>query len=136
MNSCTFTGRLSKDIELRFSQDNKAVGKTTIAVDTGFGDNKKTAWVNLVMFGKTAENMEKYLKKGQKVLVTATYQTGSYKNKEGKTVYTNDFLVNSFEFIEPKGVPYNGQDLHRGEATADNSFVDVPEGTDAELPFN
>lgn len=136
MNDCKFTGRLTKDIELRFSEGEKemAIGKTCIAVETGFGNNKKTAFVNLVMFGKNAENMEKYLKKGIKVLVNTHYQTGSYTGKDGKKVYTNDFVVDSFEFIEPKGQPYNGQDLHRDNASSDG-WMDATDG-DAELPFN
>ena len=71
---------------------------------------------------------EKYFRKGTKVLVVGRIQTGSYVNKDGQKVYTTDIIVEEQEFAESKAA---------GSGTAENnSFVNVPDGVETELPFN
>ena len=86
MNSWNGVGRLVRDVETRYSNE-MAISKFTIAIDDGYGEKKKTNFIPIVVFGKTAENCEKYLAKGKKVGVTGRIQTGKYENKEGNTVY-------------------------------------------------
>ena len=64
LNSMNIQGRLTKDSELRYTANNKAVASFTIANDVGFGDNKQTSFLNVVAWGKTAEAVSKYTRLG------------------------------------------------------------------------
>jgi len=93
------SGYIGKDIALTYSQSSMAIAKFSLAVTTGFGDKKKTNWLNCVAFGKQAEALAKYMAKGSPIIIDDGYiQTGSYENKEGATVYTTDIIINSWEF--------------------------------------
>lgn len=102
MNKFVGIGNLVRDAELRFTTDGKAVAKFTIAINDGYGDKKRVDYLNCVAFGKTAEATANYTFKGSKVAVDGKIQTGSYKNKDGKTVYTTDIIVNNIEFLTKK----------------------------------
>lgn len=99
MNNVTLIGRLTKDPEVRYTADQTAIAKFTVAVDR-FGKEKQADFIPVTVFGKQAENCEKYLVKGRKVAIQGRIQTGSYENKEGKKVYTTDVVANTVEFIE------------------------------------
>ena len=93
-------------------------------------------------FGKTAEFIEKYFKKGDMIAVVGEIRTGSYTNKDGQKVYTTDVVVEEQEFAESKNaagdnagfVPAPRQDA-KAEAPEDG-FMNIPDGIDEELPFN
>lgn len=78
--------------------------------------------------------MEKYLHKGTKIIVVGRIQTGSYKNKDGQTVYTTDVVVEEHEFCESRTASNNnaGDDMPK---QASNEFVNIPDGIDEDLPF-
>lgn len=98
-------GRLTRDTEIRYAgSKNTAVARFTLAVDRRFKqEGQPTAdFINCVAFGKTAEFLEKYGHKGVKLIVEGRIQTGSFKNKDGQTVYTTDVMVESVEFAESK----------------------------------
>lgn len=99
MNSVNLIGRLTKDPEIRYTGDQKAVAKFTIAVDDGYGDAKKTNFISIVVFGKQAENCERFLAKGKLVGISGKIQTGSYE-KDGRKVYTTDVVANNVYFLE------------------------------------
>jgi len=104
MNKAILIGNLGKDIELRYTDSNMAVGRFSIALNRGKdkdGNDKGTDWVNCVAFGKTAETMNKYLSKGSKVAIEGHIQTGSYEKDDHK-VYTTDIIVDRFEFVGGK----------------------------------
>lgn len=126
MNSVVLMGRLTKDPDVRYStvgEDEKAIARFTLAVDRR---SEGTDFISCVAFGKTAETIEKYVKKGTKIAIEGRIQTGSYTNKEGKTVYTTDVIVNNFEFAESKKEANQQSD----------GFLDVPDTIDDdELPF-
>lgn len=105
MNSVSLIGNLAKDPELRYTtgQNQTAVGRFTVAVEDGYGDKKRVAWIPVLTFGKVAENCEKYLHKGSKVGISGKLQTGSYE-KDGKKVYTWEVLANSVEFLTTREV--------------------------------
>lgn len=100
MNSVILLGRLTKDIELKYTTSQTAVAKFTVAIDEGYGDKKKTNFISCMAFGKTAENMERFTGKGKKIGVQGRIQTGSYTNKDGATVYTTDVVADRVEFVE------------------------------------
>ena len=130
-NKVILTGRLTKDPEVRYSQgDNPTcIARYTLASDRKYskGDDKQTDFINCVAFGKSGEFVEKYLKKGTKILVTGRIQTGSYE-KDGKKYYTTDVVVEEHEFCESKG---------SGEATpaaGEGEFMQM-DANSADLPF-
>lgn len=100
MNSVLLIGRLTRDPEVRYTtgQNQTAVARFGIAVTDGYGENERTSFINIVVFGRQAENCEKYLEKGRQVGITGRIQTGSYE-KDGRTVYTTDVVANRIEFL-------------------------------------
>ncbi len=100
MNSVQLIGRLTRDPEVRYTtgQNQTAVARFTIAVNDGFGENERTSFIPIVVFGRQAENCERYLGKGRQVGITGRIQTGSYE-KDGRTVYTTDVIANRVEFL-------------------------------------
>ena len=104
MNNVVLIGRLTRDPELRYTtgSNQMAIAKFTIAVDRPFrqGEERKADFPRITVFGKQAENCEKYLAKGRMVGVQGRIQTGSYQDKDGKTVYTTDVVADRVEFLE------------------------------------
>ena len=103
MNTVVLIGNLTKDVEVRYSTGEKqmAVGRFSLAINSGYGDRKRVDYINIVCFGKTAENAEKWLKKGSKCAVRGHIQTGSYEGKNGK-VYTTDVIADEVEFLNTR----------------------------------
>ena len=132
MNKVILIGRLIKDTETRVAGNTK-VGRYTLAIDRKFKkDGEQTAdFIPCVVFGKSAEFAEKYFKKGMRVAVTGRIQTGSYKNKDGQTVYTTDVMVEEQEFMESKA-----RNSQAAPTTSANDFIPIGEGiADSDLPF-
>ena len=100
MNNVTLIGNLTRKPEIKYTTgaEPKAVARFSIAINSGYGDNKRVDYPSIVVFGKQAENCEKYLDKGRKVAIVGRLQTGSYE-KEGRKVYTTDVIANSVEFL-------------------------------------
>lgn len=99
MNKVILIGRLVKDPDVRYSQNQKAIARYTLAVDR-MRKEDGADFIGCVAFGKAGEFVEKYLKKGTKIAVTGRINTGSYEDKEGKKIYTTDVIVESHEFCE------------------------------------
>ncbi len=139
MNKCLFTGRLAKDPEVRYSQGEKptAIARFPLAIDKQDKEHT-TGFINVVAFGRYGEFSEKYLRKGTKIELESHVVPGSYE-KDGKKVYTYDFQADRIDFAESKresqGSAGNSQPAHSG-ADEDDGFMDIPDGIDAELPFN
>lgn len=102
MNRVVLIGRMTKDAQLGYtSNTQKAVAKFTLAVDR---INEGTDFINCTAFGRQAENIEKFVKKGNRLAVAGRIQTGSYE-KDGQKIHTTDVIVDNAEFIEPKKEP-------------------------------
>ena len=141
MNKVILIGRLTKDPEVRYTQGatQMAIARYTLAVDRRLKrENEPSAdFINCVVFGKAAEFTEKYLTKGIKVAVTGRIQTGSYTNKDGQTVYTTDVVVEEQEFAESKSSGSSEAQTSRPVPSKnEDSFMNIPDGIDEELPFN
>ena len=138
MNKVILIGRIVRDPEVRYGGANNtvAVARYTLAVDRKYKkDGEQTAdFINCVAFGKLAEFAEKYLKKGIKIAVAGRIQTGSYKNKDGNTVYTTDVVVEEQEFCESKS--NNQQNAQGNNQQSNDGFMNIPDDVDNELPFN
>ncbi|MBP5422475.1 MAG: single-stranded DNA-binding protein [Paludibacteraceae bacterium] len=135
MNNVTLVGRMLKDPEIRVNNNN-AVAKFGIAVNREYKNQEgryDADFINCVAFGKTAEFIEKYFKKGMRIGIVGRIQTGSYTNKDGQKVYTTEVACDKAEFVENKS---EGNPAPRQEPKPDNGFANMPEGLDEELPFH
>lgn len=104
MNKVILTGRLTAKPELNYTQSQMAVTKFTIAVDR-FSKDKGADFIRVTVFGRQAENVCRYMDKGRMIAVEGSLQTGSYKGRDGKTVYTQDVIANHTEFLGGNSEP-------------------------------
>lgn len=105
MNNTIIFGRLTKDPEVRYSQGENpmAIASFSVAVDRQQKNGEQSAdFIPCKAFGKTAENLGKYFQKGARIVIQGHLQSGSYKNQEGRTIYTLDLVVDRFDFVERK----------------------------------
>ena len=103
MNVVTLIGRLTSDPEVRYiSESQTAIATFTLAINRPLrnGEEKKTDFIRVTVFGRQAENCERYLAKGRLIGVHGRIQTGSYTDKDGRKVYTTDVIANRVEFLE------------------------------------
>ena len=151
MNRVILMGRLTRDPEIRYSQNDQsmAIARYTLAVDRRVrrdaSDGQQTAdFISCVAFRQQAEFAEKYLRKGMKIAITGRIQTGSYTNREGQKVYTTDIIVDEHEFCESKnaGTSNAGSYAPAGEnrpapsEAVSDGFMNIPDGIDEELPWS
>ena len=107
MNNWNFTGRLCKDGEKRYLPNGDAVLSFTTAVDFGYGDKKGTIWARCSMFGKRAESVAPYLKKGQQVAISGELSERKWTNKEMVEQTSMEVRVGELTLVggKPEAVP-------------------------------
>lgn len=132
MNRLEIIGRLTRDPEIRVTQDGQtAIAKFGIAVDRR-GKDQKADFFNVTAFNKTAQFAEKYLRKGTKIAIGGRIQMDEYTNKEGQKVTNVIIIADEVEFCEKKAVTDSNQPV-----TDSNGFMKIPDNIDSEeLPFN
>lgn len=138
MNKVIMMGRLTRDPEVRYSQGEQAVAiaRFSLAVDrrvkrTG---EPEADFFNCTAFGRQAEFVEKYLRKGTKIVLTGRVQNDNYTNKDGQKVYSVQVLIEELEFAESKNAANAASGGSR--PVSSDGFMSIPEGTEDELPFN
>jgi single-strand DNA-binding protein len=135
MNTVNIIGRLGADIELRYTPSGKAVVEANVAVDDGWGENKKTVWLGVTMWGATAELAAKALVKGSRVGITGRLSQDEWEDKNtGKKQRKTKVTCESMHLIESKRDEQprqQRQDAHN-ESEA-NGYQSQPEGLD--VPF-
>lgn len=152
MNKVILVGRLTRDPEVRYSagDNSMAIARYSLAVDRrgrrNGGNEEQTAdFINIVAFGRDGEFAEKYLRKGNRILVEGRIQTGSYTNKDGQRVYTTEVVVERHEFVESRNSSGNSDFANdsfapaaggRPQTEVSDGFMNIPDGIDEELPFN
>jgi len=104
MNVWNGIGRVTKEIELKYSTNNTAITNFTLAVDNPFSkdENNKAYFINCVAFGKTAEFVSKYFPKGTRIGVTGHIQTRTWDDTEGKKHYSTEVAVGNVYFADGK----------------------------------
>lgn len=134
MNRVCITGRLTKDPDIRYTtgENQMCIARFTLAANRRGSKNgeQKADFPSCVAFGKTGEFAEKYARKGMKFDIVGRLQTGSYKDKNGNTVYTTEVVVEDMEFGESKGAQQQTKEEPSEE------WANVPEDIDSQLPFN
>lgn len=159
MNSVILIGRLARDPELSYTPNTQtAACRFTIAVDRpkrngdaqGNGDYVRSAdFIRVTVWGRQAETCDRYLSKGRQVAVQAHIATGSYKNRNGETVYTTDIVADHVEFLgggnhqtQPResaeDIEKKARDMLLDQTPKQTSFDDLPDtfqATDDDIPF-
>ena len=142
MNKVILMGRLTRDAEVHMVNNGElAIAKFSLAVDRRWKkDGEPTAdFPNCIAFGKTAEFLEKYGRKGTKFVVEGRLQTGSYTKDDGTKVYTTDVVVEQVEFAESRNASENVTNNHATETKAKEEALDTMDFDEIEideLPFN
>lgn len=133
MNSITVTGRLGKDPEQRHTQGGKTVTNFSLAVDDGWGENKKTIWLGIVTWEKTAELASKYLKKGSKVLISGALQIRQYESGD-QTKTAVEIVARQLEFLDSKSSS-NEDSAPPARSAPKPNRRPAPEYNDDDIPF-
>lgn len=106
LNSICLVGRLTKDVELRYTPSNVAVATFTLAVNRTFKNengDREADFINCVMWRQQAENLASWAKKGALIGITGRIQTRSYDNQQGQRVYVTEVVAEQFQLLESKG---------------------------------
>lgn len=144
MNKFVFMGRLTRDPEIRFGgANNTCVAKFGLAVDRRFKrDGDATAdFFNVTAFGKLGEFCENYLKKGTKVVMEGEIHNNNYTDKDGRQVYSFEFVASSIEFAESKAASSQNSNSYTPESRpsepteSEGEFMTIADGIIDELPF-
>lgn len=136
LNTSVIVGRLTKDIEIKTAGES-TVTNFTVAVDKPYNktnDHPEANWIDCVAWGKTAEFLQKYFKKGSKVGITGSLQTRTYETKDTKVkVKVTEILVSSVDFVESK----NGGQTEQQETASTPATETVASSSDSpdDLPF-
>ena len=161
MNTVILMGRLTRDPEIRYSSGDSqtAVARFSIAVDRRFrrDGGQDADFFDCNAFGRSAEFVEKYLKKGVKIVLQGRIENNNYTNREGQKVYGTRIVAENIEFAESKAAsqtsaaqyqapqgapqfaqqeaPYSAPQRQSAPEPVTEGFMNIPEGIDEELPF-
>ena len=124
LNSVAMTGRLTRDVDLRYTQSGTAVGSFTLAVDRQFkskSGERETDFVNCQVWRKSAENFANFTHKGVLVGIHGRIQTRTYDDKDGKKVFVTEVIVDNFALLEPKQASQNNGIPQRNQSAPANT---------------
>ena len=123
INNVVLTGRLTKDVDLKYTQSGTAVGTFTLAVDPQFKNaqgEKETDFVNVVIWKKSSEALANYTRKGSLIGITGRIQTRNYENQQGQRVFVTEVVAEGFTFLESK----NSQNGQQSPSKRQDNFKD------------
>lgn len=143
INRFVGVGRLTKDIELKYTQNGKAVANFTIAVNRPFKNAQGETDADFIMcqsWGKQAENLANYMRKGSQIGVDGRIQTRSYEGQDGKRVYVTEVVADNVQFLETKKSQGNQQSQHqpshtKKEQKQESGQTKPLDIDDSDLPF-
>lgn len=130
MNHAVFIGRLTDDIVLQTTEAGVIWTRFSVAVPRR-GKSETTDFIPCVAFKKTAEFMNDWLHKGSKVAIEGHFQSSKYVNKENKTIYTLECIVDTFQNLDPKEKE-NKKNDEEVESCNEEDSLDI---TSDDLPF-
>ena len=137
INRTVLTGRLTDDVDLRYTPSGSAVGNFRLAVNRRFTNQngeREADFINCVVWKKTAENLANFTHKGSLVAIDGRIQTRNYENQNGQKVYITEIVVEQFALLEPRQDNQVQQTQQNNMSPFDNPSdqVDI---TDDDLPF-
>ena len=135
LNLCQFIGRLGKDPETSATPSGTTVTKVSIAVGGQWKDSagqkkESTTWVSVVAFGKLAEIMGQYLKKGSKVYLSGKMSVRKWQDKSGQDRYTTEIIAGDMQMLEGRGDSPAKYETKPEEPSAFDNF-----DSDSDIPF-
>ena len=139
MNNVQLIGRVTKDIEMRTTNSGKHVVSFNLAVNR-YGSREEADFIPCVAWNKTAELMQAYVKKGNRIGITGRIQTRNYDGPDGKKVYVTEVIASDVEFLtdknEQKNEPAHGGSLRKEDIrTTPGDAADIFGISSDELPF-
>lgn len=143
MNKVILLGRLTKDIEKRYTQTNNTlVAKFTLAVNRRFakeGEERQTDFISIVAWGKTGEFCSKYFKKGEQIAVVGRLQIRNYEDENGQKRYITEVVAEEVFFAESNNKQTTDTSILNSPVSVQNENQEdgifTPDGSDDELPF-
>ena len=130
-------GRLTRDVELRYTPSNVAVATFNLAVNRNFKNQdgeREADFINCVMWQKSAENLANWTRKGMLIGITGRIQTRSYENQQGQRVYVTEVVADNFQLLESrnKSANHSSMDEQMPPAFENSQPMDI---SDDDLPF-
>ena len=141
INSICLVGRLTKNVELRYTPSNVAVATFTLAVNRTFKNEngeREADFINCVMWRHQAENLANWAKKGALIGITGRIQTRSYDNQQGQRVYVTEVVAETFQLLESKGQGNQTQQRQTQQQAPDfsrSATTNPLDITEEDLPF-
>lgn len=138
LNNVNLCGRLTRDIDLRYTQSGKAVGSFSLAVNRNFKNSDgdyEADFINCTIWGKSAENLANFVSKGSLINVSGRLNTRNYDNKQGQKVYVTEVIVENFDLLDSKNKKSDQKgSSHQSKDPFANSGqpIDI---TNQDLPF-
>ena len=120
INNLTLIGRLTKDVELKYTPANQAVAQFTLAVNRTFKNangERESDFINCVIWRKSAENFANFVKKGALIGITGRIQTRNYENQQGQRVYITEVIAENFQMLESRNQQQEQQQAQPQQAT-------------------
>ena len=136
INNVVLIGRLTRDVDLRHTPQNQVVGQFTLAVNRNFKNQNgeyDADFINCVIWGKSAENLANWAKKGNLVGITGRIQTRNYEGTDGKRVYVTEVVAESFKLLEKRDNSANQNSM--AEQMPPSFAGDPMDIKDDDLPF-
>lgn len=134
INNVVLVGRLTRDVDLRYTQGGTAVANFTVACDRTYRNangERETDYISCVMWRKAAENFAKFTRKGSLVGIEGSIQTRNYENQQGQRVYVTEVMCNNFSLLEPKSVTENRPSSGINDFGGSQGFNSAPTHSDA-----
>ena len=138
INNVVLVGRLTKDIDMRYTQSGTAVASFSLAVERNFKNaqgERETDFINCVIWRKAAENFARFTRKGSLVGIEGSIQTRNYENNQGQRVYATEILVDNFSLLESKEVTESRPETNGGQQQS-NGFGSAPFQNGTQTAFN
>ena len=141
MNKAILFGRLTKDVDLRTTPSGRSVAMLTLAIDRPVtkDGNKEADFIPVVLWGKTAEAVARYVHKGQRLLIEGRIQVRSYDGKDGQKRYATEVVADKAEFIDKSEQGASQQDSSFGQQSsgfeATGVFGQPVRGGEETIPF-
>lgn len=146
INNVVLVGRITRDLELKYTPQNKAVVTFSLAVNRQFKNaqgEREADFINCVIWGASAENLANWSKKGALIGITGRIQTRNYENQQGQRIYVTEVFANSFQMLESKGnqqandnsLMQNEPDFARENSGRNGSVANSTEISEDDLPF-
>ena len=135
INKVILMGRLTKDPELRYTNNKTPVCSFTIAVNNGYGEKQQTDFINCLAWNKTAEFVTKYFAKGKMIIVIGRITTRSWETQDGKRAYATEVVANEVNFGETKSSQLNTHQTAAQQPMQDDDDFTPLDEEDDDLPF-